>query len=98
MEPQIIKFTVADMSCGACVARIRGALKQVSLPSEVEVDIDLAQHQVILTKGANPATAKLVREAIEAAGYTAVVNDSGPTAQSASGVGDCGPAPDGTQV
>jgi copper chaperone CopZ len=65
MEPQIIKFTVADMSCGACVARIRGALKQVSLPSEVEVDIDLAQHQVILTKGANPATAKLVREAIE---------------------------------
>ena len=41
---------------------------------------------------------KFPHEAIEAAGYTAVVNDSGPTAQSASGVGDCGPAPDGTQV
>jgi copper chaperone CopZ len=98
MEAQMIKFTVANMTCGACVARIRGALKQVSLPPEVEVDIDLAQHQVRLTKGANPTTAALVREAIEAAGYTAVVNDSGPASQAVSGVGACCPAPDGKQA
>ncbi len=94
----MIKFTVANMTCDACVARIRGSLKQVSLPPEVEVDIDLAQHQVRLTKGANPATAKLVREAIETAGYTAVANDSGPASQAASGVGACCPPPDGKQA
>ena len=94
----MIKFTVANMTCGACVARIRGALKQVSLPPEVEVDIDLAQHQVRLTKGANPTTAALVRDAIEAAGYTAVVNDSGPGSQAVSGVGACCPALDGKQA
>jgi copper chaperone CopZ len=88
MDAQKVKFSMAEMTCGACVTRIRGALKQDGVPAKVEADRDLIQHLVRLTEGANPTTAKPVHEAIEAGRLSAAVaNDSGPANRAVSGVG-----------
>ena len=64
----MIAFKVNDMTCGHCASTIAKAVKAVD--PQVRVEIDLGSHQVrIDAAGADP---QALREAIEAAGYTAV--------------------------
>lgn len=58
-------FTVTDMTCGHCVARVTQALKAAD--PAAGVSIDLAAHQVTVEGG---ATRDEYAQAIRAAGYT----------------------------
>lgn len=79
----MIRFSVPDMRCGACANRIGRALAQADLPTDLQLEIDVAGKQVRLywPAGASepraahrggPGVARAVREAIEGAGYTAL--------------------------
>ena len=61
----MIKFQVADMTCGHCVATVTKAVK--ALDAEASVKIDLAAHQVEVDSVRNAAD---VQAAIASAGYT----------------------------
>jgi copper chaperone len=83
-------FTVIDMTCGACASRISQALKQANLPPELGIDIDTESREVRLVKGASPYAAELVRNAIEAEGYSPRVSKpNGATAAASHAKGCC---------
>lgn len=79
----MIKFTVPDMTCGACADRIGKAVLLAQLPPDARVEIDIEKRQVRLTQGASTEVAALVREAITVAGYKA--EESLPATASADG-------------
>lgn len=85
----MIQFTVIDMTCSACANRISRALQQASLPPEVQVDIDVAARQVRFPQGASVQVVQLIREAIEAAGYTPVASDLTPVNSAVPRAGGC---------
>lgn len=61
----MIRYTIADMTCGNCVRHITQAVHTVAPDARVEAD--LAQHQLRIEGGADEA---VVRAAIVEAGYT----------------------------
>ncbi|MBS1169139.1 MAG: heavy metal transport/detoxification protein [Burkholderiaceae bacterium] len=61
----MLKFHVADMSCGHCAGVITKAVKDAD--PEATVNIDLAAHMVLI-EGA--ADVNKVQQAIREAGYT----------------------------
>jgi copper chaperone len=85
----MVTFQVNDMTCGHCVGTITKAVKAVD--GNARVNVDLSKHVVEIDSagvGAQP-----FREAISAAGYTALAvagaaPSSGPSAQR--GGGCCG--------
>lgn len=64
-EKIMLKFHVADMSCGHCAGVITKAVKDAD--PEATVNIDLAAHMVLI-EGA--ADVNKVQQAIREAGYT----------------------------
>lgn len=62
----MMKFTVADMTCGHCVSLITKAI--VQLQADAKVDIDLASHTVAVQ---SDLTAEEIADAIKDAGYMA---------------------------
>jgi len=71
----VITFEVNDMTCGHCASTITKSVKAVDRDARIEVD--LGSHQVRIDAAA--ADAQTLKEAIEAAGYTAVpVSAAGP--------------------
>jgi copper chaperone len=64
-EQDMIKFQVADMTCGHCAATVTKAVK--ALDAEAGVKIDLAAHRVEVESA---RTADEVKAVIAAAGYT----------------------------
>lgn len=63
-----ITFSVQDMSCGHCVQAITQAVKDVD--AQAQVRIDLAKRRVEIDPAA--ASAEMLGQAIEDAGYTPV--------------------------
>ena len=61
----MIKFQVADMTCGHCVATVTTAIK--AFDAEASVKIDLAAHLVEVESARSAADLQSV---IAAAGYT----------------------------
>lgn len=85
----MILFTVPDMICGSCAARIRKAVQLAQLPANARVEIDIANRQVRLTQGASMEVAALVREAIAVAGYKAAESLPTPSRVDGGGAEGC---------
>jgi copper chaperone len=81
-EVPMLRYQVADMSCGHCVQAITQAVKSVDAGAQVKVD--LTANSVDVETTAEDAT---VREAIREAGYTP--EDAGQAAAPAR-AGCCG--------
>ena len=64
----MITFKVNDMTCGHCASTITKSVKAVD--QEARIEVDLESHLVRIDAAA--ADAQTFKEAIEAAGYTAV--------------------------
>ena len=64
----MIAFEVNDMTCGHCASTITKAVKTVD--QDARVELDLASHQLRIDSAT--ADAQAFRQAIRAAGYTAV--------------------------
>lgn len=62
----MMKFTVADMTCGHCVSVITKAILQ--LQDDAKVEADLANHTVSIS---SDLTADEITAAIKEAGYMA---------------------------
>jgi copper chaperone len=65
---EALRFAVPGMTCGHCVAAIRGEIEKV--PGVQTVDVDLETKAVVVTGSAvDPAA---VKAAVDEAGYEAV--------------------------
>jgi len=67
----MMKFHVADMTCGHCVSRITKAIVQLQADAKVEADLANATVSVHSTLSADE-----IIDAITDAGYTAVSQQS----------------------
>ncbi len=85
----MVQFNVPDMTCGGCANRIGRALAQVSLPADLQVEIDVAARQVRVPVAAESEVAGAVRDAIARAGYAAAVSTAVPPASAGTAAGGC---------
>lgn len=81
----MIAFQVKDMTCGHCVGAITRAVQGVDPSARVE--IDLTAHRMQVANSQVPPAA--IASAIQAAGYTAVAQDTAPAAAPARRAGCC---------
>ena len=71
---QKIRFQIKGMTCGACQAHVQRAAE--SVPGASKVNVNLLRNTLELDLAA-PATAAQVAAAVEAAGYTAMLEGAG---------------------
>jgi copper chaperone len=82
----MITFKVSDMTCGHCAGAITRAISAVDKGARLEID---TPRQLVRVSGA--ASAELLAQAINGAGYTALqVADAAPAAASPRSSGGCG--------
>ena len=70
VETSTVKFPVEGMSCGACAARIKGALKEIDGVAEVEVN--LVERSVETRYAPDKVAPDQLAQAINALGYKAL--------------------------
>lgn len=98
---QTLTLPVSGMTCGHCVATVRGALEGVPGVEEARVDLESGRAEVAFAPGAEPDPERL-RAAVEAVGYAAPQAPGAPPAPAAPPTGLVGiglpptpaPAPD----